>query len=402
MLDRVDGMSHDERMAFKLLQERKILTLAQSCDRYRGRAGYKLSEVPLLNKDDVRSNPAQFIRKFSFPTTNALTSGTTGASLRLVRSVSSVVFEQAAMDWILFKVGLNYPASRVAVFRGIDIKKLEDNRPPFWRLVRPNHLVFSSNHLNRDNVAEFAKALAEFRPDVLYGYPSVLESLERLLRESHHRISVPFLVTSSETFATESRKRLSTFFSAISVDIYGQAERAAMAYSVEPDQYWFLPSYGTIELLGDREDRDGLEIVGSSYHNSAQLLLRYRTGDRIGRIENLDEVCLGVRSFGKISGRTNDVLIGPGGQVLSGIDHIPRGLDNFSRFQFIQHAVDDVEIRAVAAEVPSLADEADIVARARRKIPSTINLRINLSEAPLRSASGKTPFVVQRIVDGQR
>lgn len=370
----------------------RVLHAARGVPAY-GTGAAALVDVPQLTKERVTTRPQDYLAGGLRAVSRAHTSGTSGLSVAVARSISCVAFEQAAIDWTVQQAGASFRRDRVAVMRGSDIKEMNDQEPPFWRLSPSGRiLTFSSNHLSARTFPHFRRALAEFRPTILFAYPSVAEHLARLAAASGLRI--PLVLTSSETLSATARRNIAETFSADTVDYYGQAERVAFAYSLEPGRYRFMPSYGVVEFASAES---GLEVVGTALHNFGQFLLRYRTGDHIlppERPDDLAEIALGTRFFGGISGRLNDVLHGPAGEVLVGIDHIPRGLERYGRFQFRQTAPDRVLISVSAQLSGSAEDRAAIIARAREKIPSSVHLDIRFDQQPQRTRSGKSPLVI--------
>jgi phenylacetate-CoA ligase len=260
--------------------------------------------------------------------------------------------------------------------------------------------VFSSNHLNRAAVADFARALAEFRADLWWVYPTTLESLLRLTSEAGLTLSVPVILSSSEVLGPAVREAARSAFDARILDYYGQAERVAFAYAGDDGHYRFLPGYSSVELVPAESDGDiRFEIVGTSLWNESMPLVRYRTGDLI-RFDaspngaELAEIALGLRDFGGIIGRDGDILVAPDGTRLTGIDHFHRGVAKLLRIQVLQPAPDRVEILVLPAAGFGEAERAQLLANARRKLPSAISVEVRVVEALERTPTGKTPFVI--------
>jgi phenylacetate-CoA ligase len=338
-------------------------------------------------------------------TVPASTSGTTGTPLKLYRSLPSIAVEQAALDWLWQQAGLNPRRTRYAVLRGDDIKSPEDTSPPFWQdEVGGRKRVFSSNHLTRKTLPYFREALQQFQPQCLFAYPSCVESLCRLLLLEGARLSIPYCITSSEKPSPALACLLREALGARWVDYYGQAERVAFAYALQPGEYYFLPGYAFVELIPVEESGDEVlyEIVGTSLWNHAMPLVRYRTGDVVSLPADASEteraaVLWGLQPFGGIQGRFGDYLVAPDGAVLMGIDHIPRDVRNVARMQVIQDSPTQVRIRVLPLPGYSSDDEEQILANARLKLPPTMQARVEIAEQLERTAQGKTPFVIRKV-----
>ena len=163
----------------------------------------------------------------------------------------------------------------------------------------------------------------------------------------------------------------------------------------------FLPGYSAVELLPVESDSAArYEIVGTSLWNESMPLVRYRTGDLIHTASplspaELEEVALGIRPFDAVLGRDGDILIGPDGARLTGIDHFHRGVSHVIRIQVVQEDATHVEILVIPAPGYGQADEAQLLANARRKLPSSMEVVIRGVEELRRTSLGKTPFVIR-------
>jgi phenylacetate-CoA ligase len=371
----------------------------------RVRGTLHLHDWSLLDKEPLRTCPRDFLRAPAWLTVPASTSGTTGLPLKLFRSYASISAEQAAIDWLYFARGYDPRRLRFAVLRGENIKAPSDRTPPFWRWdASGKRLVLSSNHLSADTIEHYYQILAEFAPDCLFAYPSVLESLCQLLLRHEKCLRIPLVVCSSEMLTDSTRPLAQQVLHAELIDYYGQAERVTFAYSFEQGAYYFLPGYAWTELVPVQQEPDGVvyEIVGTSLWNLAMPLVRYRTGDCIKLPASIGEsaleaICFGLTPFEKILGRSGDVLIAPDGTVLTGIDHIPRDVDHVVRMQVIQEQPDYVRILVIPDEGFTESDRQQILANARLKIPESMEISVELVESLERTAQAKTPFVIRRI-----
>lgn len=394
----------DERAAWTQMRLRKMLDVAAATDYGRSVGGSgTLERWPLLNKESVRGNPQSFHSGRRWLRANADTGGTTGLPLRLVRSPQSVTVEQVCLDSVMRGLRTDPRNARIAVLRGDSIKDPSDTNPPFWiHALGGRRLILSSNHLASGTLSAYIEAIRKFAPDLLWVYPTALESLCLLLQRTSERLHVPRVLSSSEMLQPEVWRLARSVLGCEIADRYGQAERVAVAHALAPHAYRFAPGYAYVELIAQSEE-DGTrchEIVGTSLWNTAMPLVRYRTGDliRLPReygARELQEVALGVRSFDGVIGRAHDVLIAPDGDgVLTGIDHLQRGVEHLMRLQVVQEVPERVVLRVLPAADFSDADAARLMSNARLKIPASAEIRIEIVTALQRTQRGKTPFVV--------
>jgi phenylacetate-CoA ligase len=364
----------------------------------------ELGQWPLLEKSSVRDDPGAFLSGPTIFAARASTGGTTGVPLQLTRSLRSIVVEQACIDQMVWRLRVDPRAARMAVLRGDNVKDPSDLQPPFWTAVAGGQrLVFSSNHLNATTIDAYARAIEEFRPDVLWAYPTALESLCLLLLRAGRRLAVPRVLTSSEMLASHIWPLAREALGSELLDFYGQAERVAFAYAPRPQEYRFLPGYAHVELHPTAEEGEHVlyEIVGTNLWNFAMPLPRYRSGDLVRlpaawRARELEEVALGLRTFDGVLGRNSDILLSPDGVQLTGIDHFQRDVANILRIQVIQEAPDDVRVLVLPDTGYGERDAAQLLHNIRTKVPDSMRVDIRRADTLERTTSGKTPFVIHR------
>lgn len=388
-------------------QERlsKMLWVASRCGYGKSVGGTtQLDRWPLLQKEQVRLRPESFQASSRWLTIKASTGGTSGVPLQIVRSLPSVTFEQACIDAMIERLGADARNARIAVLRGDNVKDPSDRAPPFWTEVAGGQrLLFSSNHLDTTTVRAYADALERFRPDLLFAYPTSLESLCLNLRAANVSLHIPRVLTSSEVLAPSVWQAARETLNCRLLDYYGQAERVAFAYAEESETYRFLPGYAQIELHEtERNDQVAtFEVVATSLWNFSMPLPRYRTGDlirlpaRFGAKE-IREIALGVRAFPGVLGRDRDVLISPTGIKLTGIDHFQRDVANLVRIQVIQESLHNVRVLVLAERAFSAQDEQHLMHNVRSKLPDSMQVQIERTEKLERTAASKIPFVIHR------
>ncbi len=409
ILDDCDHQDLAARRAWSASQLKRTLQIARrSAYGRQVNGGDTLDSWPLLEKERLRNRQDDFItgsRWFSAP---AATGGTTGIPLNLVRTLRGVVFEQACQDRLIEQLDAD-PRARVAILRGDNIKDPNDLKPPHWIKTNGGRtMVFSSNVLNHETVGDYARALREFAPTLLCAYPTSLECLCRLLQQHGERVEIPSVLTSSEVLKREAWVLARDALDCDLADYYGQAERVAFAYALEPRAYRFLHSYGHVELRRFASDQitdpgQGAlyEIIGTTFWNDLMPLVRYRTGDLVRLPDHwgereIEEVTLGLRPFSGVLGREQEILVCPEGVRLTGIDHIPRDVSHILRIQVIQEDLHDVRILVLPAAGYGERDAAQLMQNARAKIPQSMKLRIETAQWLERTPRGKTPLVIHR------
>lgn len=408
LFDHLEAASFDERVQWTEERLKVVLRAAVSTSRYgRSVGSHRLADWPLLEKEAVRDDPDAFVGRGGRFAARASTSGTTGTPLKIVRSPRSLAIEQAAIDRLAFLKNVDLATAKVAVLRGDDVAATGAADRAWKDEIGGRRRAFASNRLTAATFDSFVDALASFEPDCLLAYPTVLESLSRLLEQRHRKLTIPLTLTSSEALSATARRLAENAVNTQVVDYYGQAERVCFAYSITAEKYTFLPGYGVVELIpvarsGVEPDGATLfEIVGTSLWNLAMPLIRYRTGDFVALPDapsssELQEIRYGLRTIPGVVGRTGDFLVSPAGAHLVGIDHIPRDVRNVLRLQFIQEARDAVRVLVLPKSGFGDEDRRQIEANIARKLPPTIRSSIEVVDSLERSSNGKTPLVIRR------
>jgi phenylacetate-CoA ligase len=365
-----------------------------------------LPRRPIVEKDELRAHPERYCTRalFRIP---AATSGTSGIPVKLVRSLANIAAEQAFIDDLLGIWNYTFKGARWARLRADNVKSQDDRNPPYGQYRDGGRkLLLSSNHLSPLTVDWYHAELRRMRPDFLFTHPSSGEALARSLQQRGLSVEIPVVLTSSEMLHSAGRLLMEGIFNATVIDYYGMAERVAFAAGVAAGTYYFNPAYGRTELLpiSDEEAPPGhraLEIVATGYWNEAMPLIRYRTGDRVivpesFTIEDIDDVCLGLKPVVSIEGRDKEHLISPRGEIIVGLTHAASGVKGLVRMQVIQYAVDRATIRAVVDPRVGHIDKAQLLRNAYQWVPADMRLTIDVVGEMERLPSGKTPFVIRR------
>jgi phenylacetate-CoA ligase len=407
LLREFESLPPAEREAWRHRRTERVLAAARSTA-YGRRVGApsSLAQWPLLEKPALRDRPGDFLARHAFLSVSAATSGTTGMPLQLRRSFECVAYEQAVIDHLL-EIGGSNRHCRAAVLRGDDIKDPRDREPPFWRITNGGRrIVFSSNHLDESTLPHFLAALRDYAPEVIFAYPTVLESLCSLMLAHGEELHVPLTMCGSEVLTPATSEIARRALHTRVVAWYGQAERVAWAQGNPEDGFRFVGSYSMNELkrVESPDDRpvDGTEtyeLIGTGLWNEAMPLVRYRTGDQVRLRKGSDPsaVAAGLESFHSVIGRSGDYLVAPSGARLMGIDHIPRNVPHLVRTQFIQESADSITLLVVPA--PGFNEECRrlLLQHAALKLPPSMKVRIETTTQLVRNASGKAPLVVRQV-----
>ena len=298
-----------------------------------------LQSFPVITKAEIEANPDEFTSaNYNQSTYTVTTGGTTGKQFNILLDNGSQSIEIAFLHRIWAQYGYT-SRSRKATFRGVDFRQLSKNC--YWQ-YNPiyNELQYSPFHLSTATLPHYLNSLLSYDPEFLHGYPSALA----FLADSILSLEVPFVLPSlkaiflcSESITDANIRCLKSAFNVPICTWYGHSERLILAECLDDNQtYHQIPDYGYLEILDPATFLPSYtgELVGTTFHNFAMPLIRYRTGDLAS--SNLNTTW---PSFSSIQGRWNySSVIGCSGYSVSitALNTHSHLLNCLERYQFFQ------------------------------------------------------------------
>ncbi len=252
-----------------------------------------LSKLPVVSKDDLRSDPS---RRAGFVGEDwprwINTGGSTGEPFRFpIGGLSKWApdTEQLSQAWLYRQMTGKFEPVIVAV-DGSRISDAQVADHIFWTSGTPNFPYgsahFSTLHLASENFGHYVDKLEEIAPEVIRGYPSGIGELARLAREKGYafKFRPKGIYLTSENITPAQVSEIESVFGCPVWGQYGHTESSVFAYSRPGTQvYECLPLVGVTEVL--RPDGSHVspgetgEVVVTGFSNRAQPFVRYRTGD---------------------------------------------------------------------------------------------------------------------------
>ncbi|WP_028100372.1 phenylacetate--CoA ligase family protein [Pseudoduganella violaceinigra] len=334
------------------------------------------------------------------------TSGTTGTPLVLIRSLQSVQMEQAFIkrhwSWGGYVDGMPR-----ATLRGDMVAGLEQQAPPFWFENRYNRqLLLSSRHLTDRCIDPIIDKLRGYAPAMMQAYPSTAYTLAQQLERRGMALHVPFLFTASEPLYPHQQELIRERLAGRIMDMYGMAERVALATQCEYGSLHLNTDYSHVEILDEYgEPTNGYgHVVGTTLHNLAMPLVRYRLSDRTrwkpGR-------CACGRPFPMIeavTGKLEDRITGGDGAEVSPsvLTFAFKGVENIRKSQVAQVGPGLWELRLVPDANFSQVDVDKLLHNIRALVDATVQVRVVLRDELPNTAAGKFRWVVNEWEDGRR
>jgi phenylacetate-CoA ligase len=356
---------------------------------------------PIISKEALLENRDRLYPNTGQPrpwTSMGKTSGTTGTPLCVFRSPKSVLMENAFLrrhwEWGGYRHGMPR-----ATLRGEMIVPLDRAAPPFWFWNRfDNQLLVSSRHLTDACADEIIDELERFSPMMLQAYPSTAFTLAQLMARRGRRLSIPAVFTASEPLYPHQRELIAERFGAKVMDMYGMAERVAFATECEFGSIHVNPDYSYVELVDSdgQPTRDVGYVVGTTFHNLAMPLVRYKLSDRTRWIPGGCSCGRPFPMIEPITGKFEDEIFGTNGAFVSPsvLTFAFKGVQNIKKSQVAQIAPESWEIRLVPAPAFGADDQHKLVDNIHNLVDPGVNVRVVLRDEIPCTASGKFRWVV--------
>ncbi len=365
----------------------------------------EIRAIPLLEKKDIQDNLSD-LASDAIPASQRLhitTGGSTGAPVGfyLQKGVSRPK-EQAFLESMWKRAGF-FDGARLAVIRGHVTSSKSTGKILSHDYTR-NWLMLSSYHLTSDRMAEYLEAIENFQPDLLHAYPSAALQMAEYL-ESHGqswRTSLKGMLCGSEWLTNPQKKLLEKVFGCRVYRWYGHSERVVLSgEGALSDLFYFFPTYGYVEFSEPNED--GLcEIIGTSFHNMAMPLIRYRTGDyaRIVKSDSGVELEFPWDTALEFAGRGQEFLVSATGRKISltAFNMHDRIFENLYAVQFYQDQPGVAEFRYVPGPGFDPSREPEILSRIQEKLGAD-DFRITMRPVTEteKTDRGKLKWLVSRL-----
>lgn len=357
--------------------------------------------LPMLDKEEVRARPEDFLPDAPRPRlVPQTTGGTTGTPLRYWATPDAVRFNYATYEtrtraWAGVRFG-----ERMASFHGQPIVPAGQVEGPFWRRNPAfNQLYFSVYHLSQEHLPAYVDELERFDPTVLTGYTSAVHRLAVHLLESGDvgRVRPAAVIVSSETLLPEHRADIERAFGGRVHNAYSLGELVAYISECELGELHVSTEYGALEFL---DLGAGTEIVASGLINPGMPLLRYRTGDLVEA--TVDGPCACGRGLPRVrglSGRADDVVRTPDGTVVGpapmslAFQRVP----HLRRAQVRQDAVEELHVLIEVTDDFTDADRVFLEAELAKRLGPSLRLVVERVDTLPRTSGGKERLVVSSL-----
>ncbi|TCK19041.1 phenylacetate-CoA ligase [Thiogranum longum] len=328
------------------------------------RTAADLEMLPLLDKQTVRDNPRAFVSTSRRGQTAIpfKTSGSTGMPLTIYHDRRSLLANMAR-TWpekaIIRKVLGNNRAGRQAtiLYPSSTVRRI-------WELYREYSFVPGPSRQLlldvNDPFDEIIKAINTFKPDIVSGYGSYLETLFRMVDARQTAVHLPRVLTYGADNMTEGGRQLIENKLGIRVfSRYNSVESFRIGFTCEQHHGFHIREdlccLRVVDAHGNTPgDGEPGEVVISNLVNRGTVLINYRIGD-LGVITQKPCPCgRTLPMLASLEGRSEDIIYLADGRMVHPriIWNVFKGRNDLLQYQLIQHKPDSFELKIVLAGSP--------------------------------------------------
>lgn len=355
------------------------------------------AQLPMLTKADIRQHfDALQAEGWHDRVLTKATGGSTGDPLRFGYTRESYERRTAVMwrgyDWAGSRMGrrtLFVWGGAVGTPNRVQQFKDRVYNAAFARRV------LNSFGMTEANMAGYADAIDDYRPQVIVGYVGPLVRLAQWLLDTGRRVAAPrSIIGAAESLHEFQREIIERAFGCPAYNTYGCREFMLIASECERREGLHVNAdHLVVELQrhpGAPATEPG-EVVITDLFNYGMPFVRYLNGDVATASDHVCSCGRGLPLLQRVDGRLLDAIRTPAGHLLPGefFPHMLKDVPGLVRFQVVQRRLDQLELSLVRG--PGF-DEASL-AYIRRELAKVVgdSLQLNVhfvDDIPL-TPSGK-------------
>jgi len=326
-----------------------------------------LRRVPILEREDAKRLGIEGLRVPGSRGMRASTSGSTGTPVRFLWPLEQ-------MRW------LDSGKARARAWMGSDVgtRRLEVRCRPVGRAQEISAVLLNTAAFHApvvsdiDSVRRLVREVSKNPPALIWGVSNALYVLAVALLDDGRPVRAGACWSGGNHLHAHYRHAFEQAFQCDVYERYATMETGLVAHECVEARTLHVPAEGIIvEIL--RSDGSAAaagevgDVVVTCLHNTATPLIRYRIGDRAIAPDTRACACgRGLPAFGRVVGRTSDVLVTANGtHVVPGqaVAAVSPGNNSIVDFQVVQGADWSLRIRVVQRDTSSAEADRAMIAQ---------------------------------------
>lgn len=307
--------------------------------------------------------------------------------------------EQAFLEAMWRRAGYQ-DGDRLVVIRGHVTDSSSNGKIDSYDPTR-DWLMLSSYHLTLDRFDDYLDEIEKFKPDILHIYPSAALLISEYLEKTKQvwRTPVKALLCGSERLTIPQKRILEKNFKCRVYRWYGHSERVVLAGEGQStEDFYFFPQYGYTEF-GPKDENGFQEVIGTSFHNMAMPLIRYRTGDYVKLATDSSDRELFWPTVKEVAGREQEFLISGDKRIISltAFNMHTNIFDGLYAVQFYQDTPGHAEFRYVPTSTFDTSRLPQIERGIIEKLGDDFNVLLKTVSQTEKTARGKHKWIIQKL-----
>ncbi len=358
-----------------------------------------LDKLPVLDRDVLRTQGEDMqARGYQHKLISYSTGGSTGEPLVFYtdkhRESCLNAQKLRARSWFGVHPGdrqVDFWGSPIEMNRQNRIRQLKDR----WLL---NQVVLSASHLTEQRIAGYVRFLHQFRPRLIYGYPTVIYRVASYIT-SHPGVLGSYrprlIVCTSEMLLPHLREEIIRAFACPVANEYGSRDGGMIAYECPQGSLHILGEQVIVEV--DKPDDDGVgDLLITNLDGYGMPFIRYRIGDR-GALDTTSCTCgLPLPRLRELQGRANDFLVGRNGRLVhsSTANYVLRGIPALKQYQLRQRRDHSFDLYLIPSRALTETEKKTISDGLNNILDEIVPVNFHVTDTIEPEKSGKYRWVI--------
>lgn len=358
---------------------------------------------PILEKETIRNSPGQFMSEIvnKKELINITTSGTSGKPMSFWYDKTAISYWYALCEHRIKNWNGVSEKDNWANIGGQLICDINNDKPPFWTWnLAMKQLYLSSYHITPGNVKSYLDALKKYRIKFIWGYVSSIFNIAKEgLSQNLDFPKLSLIITNAEPLFEHQKIIIEKAFGCAVIQTYSSCEFAFGACEGPEGNMYIWPEAGYIETLSESGSISTCgegQLIVTGFLNKAMPIIRYRLGDtakvNIGQKDDKE-----FDYFEEIIGRTDDLVVSPGGRFVGRLDPVFKANLKIKEAQIIQEDYSLFTIKLTPDLDFSEQDMNSIESRLKDRVGQNIKVNFEVVDSIPRGANGKFKAVISRL-----
>jgi len=361
-----------------------------------------LAHYPLLTKADIRANGERLRSDRAGRLKRYNTGGSSGEPLVFFMGKDRISHDVAAKWRATRWWGVDIGDRELVVWGSpIEVGAQDRLRGLRDRLLRSE--LLPAFDMSQENLDRFVERIRQFRPAMLFGYPSALALIAEHARRKGvpmHDLGVRVAFVTSERLYEHQRAAIEQIFGCPVANGYGGRDAGFIAHQCPQGSMHLSAEDIVVEIVGEDgrplpADERG-EIVVTHLATGDFPFVRYRTGD-VGVLSDARCACgRGLPVLSEIDGRSTDFVVAADGTIMHGLAliYVVRDLPGVDRFRIVQWSRERTTVYLVPGPGFQPALEEAIRSGLRARLGAAVTIEIERVDALPAERSGKFRYIV--------